>query len=297
MRVTFNSSFDEGLRAISQAAEAMSDAERQVATGLRLARLSQDPLGTAAAVVEHANLDRLEAYKGAGDAASYRLGLADTVLSDILNQLTAAQTTALSARGSAPTQAQRDAAANELLAIRDALMGDINTRFQGAYLFSGSSVTTAPYVVSGGAISAYQGDTDASVIDIGSDRTVASTFDGGQIFQGSDTVHILDALTDLAAAISINDQAAIDAGVQALGRAFDRATSAQARIGNDLKTLDETRSLMSAARIGSVARLSTIEDADLAEAGSRLAQAQTAYRAALAAMATIGRISLMDYLK
>jgi flagellar hook-associated protein 3 FlgL len=297
MRVIFSTSFDDGTRAISRAAEMLNEAQRQVSTGLRIGRPSEDPLGTAAAVGEHAEIDRLDAYKGAGDAASYRLGLADTVMTDVVSQLTSAQTTALSARGSSATQAQRDAAANELLAIRDALMGDINTTFQGAYLFSGSNVTVAPYAVSGGAISAYQGDSNPTSFDVGSNRPVASTFDGGAIFQGSDSTHVLDTLTAIAAAVSAGDAAAIDSGVQALNRAFDRATAAQARIGNDLRTVDDTRAIVSAAHVGATTRLSSIEDADLAEASSRLSQAETAYRAALSAMSTLGRISLMDYLK
>src|SRR4029453_5275424 len=134
-------------------------------------------------------------------------------------------TTAWSAPGSEITQGTRDTAANELLAIRDALMSDINIQFQGAYLFSGSNVTVGPFSVAGGAISAYQGDNDTNPIDVGSGRAVASTFDGSAIFQGSDPVHVLDALTNLAAAISAGDQAGIDAGIQALNRGFDRATA------------------------------------------------------------------------
>jgi len=279
------------------AAEALAEAQRQVSTGLRMGKLSDDPLSAVSAVDEHAVLDRLDAYKSAGDAASYRLGLADNVMTDIINQLTSAQTTALSARGSEITQGTRDAAANELLAIRDALMSDINTQFQGAYLFSGSNVTVAPFSVTGGTISAYQGDNDTNAIDVGSGRAVASTFDGGAIFQGSDPVHILDALTNLAAAITAGDQAGIDAGIQALNRGFDRANTAQARIGNDERSLDDARSMLTTMHAQSITRMSSIEDADLAQAASQLSQADTAYRAALAAMSTIGRISLMDYLK
>jgi flagellar hook-associated protein 3 FlgL len=297
MRIVLSNSFDNMSRAISQAAASLADAQRQLSTGMRLGKLSDDPLSAAASVTEHAELDRLDAYKGAGDAASYRLGLADNVLTDMVNQLTSAQTTAMAARGSEITQDQRDAAANELLAIRDALMSDVNTQFQGAYLFSGSKVTSAPYTNSGGTISAYQGDTDTNAIDIGHGRSVASTFDGSAIMQGTDSTHVLDALTNLASAVSTGDQAGTDAGVQALNRAFDRANSAQARIGNDERSLDDTSSLISSARVGSVTRLSGIEDADLAQAASRLSQADTAYRAALSAMSTIGRVSLMDYLK
>ena len=205
MRIVFNTAFEDVTLAMQRAAESLADAQRQVSTGLRVGRISDDPLSAAAAVDEHSVLDRLDAYKGAGDAASYRLGLADNVMTDIVNQLTSAQTTALSAQGSEKTQGERDAAANELLAIRDALMSDINTQFQGAYLFSGSNVTVAPYAISGGTVSAYQGNSDTNQIDIGTGRSVASTFDGGAIFQGSDTTHVLDALTNLAAAISAGD--------------------------------------------------------------------------------------------
>lgn len=297
MRIVFNTTFNNISRSIESASEALAEAQRQVSSGLRIGKPSDDPLGTAAAVTEHAGLDRLDAYRSAGDAASYRLGLADNVLTDIINQLTSAQTTALASRGSEVPQQQRDINANELLAIRDALLSDINTQFQGAYLFSGSKVTNAAYSVTGGVVSVYQGDTDTNAIDIGSNRAVASTFDGGAIFQGSDTTDVLTTLTNLAAAISAGDQTATEAGIQALNRAFDRANSAQARVGNDMRSLDDTRTLIASTRVGAVGRLSSIEDADLADAASRLAQANTAYRAALSAMSTLGQLSLMDYLK
>ena len=297
MRIVFSTAFDDITRAMQQSADSLAEAQRQVSTGLRISKPSDDPLGAAASVTEHAVQDRLDAYTSAGDAANYRLTLADNVMTDMVNQLTSAQSTALSARGSEIPQSTRDTVANELLAIRDALMGDINTQFQGAYLFSGSKVTVAPYSISGGAVSPYQGDTDTNAIDTGSGRSVASTFDGSAILQGSDSTNVLETLTNLATAISTGDQAGIDAGVQALNRAFDRTTAAQARIGNDEKSLDDTRSLISSARVGSVARLSSIEDVDLAQAASKLSQADTAYRAALAAMSTVGQVSLMDYIK
>jgi flagellar hook-associated protein 3 FlgL len=297
MRIVFSTAFEDITRAMQQSADSLAEAQRQVSTGLRISKPSDDPIGAAASVTEHAVQDRLDAYTSAGDAANYRLTLADNVMTDMVNQLTSAQSTALSARGSEIPQSTRDTVANELLAIRDALASDINTQFQGAYLFSGSKVTVAPYSISGGTVSPYQGDSDTNAIDIGSGRSVASTFDGSAILQGSDSTNVLETLTNLATAISTGDQAGIDAGVQALNRAFDRTTAAQARIGNDEKSLDDTRSLISSARVGSVARLSSIEDVDLAQAASKLSQADTAYRAALAAMSTIGQVSLMDYLK
>ena len=297
MRITFTNPFDAAIRAISVAAEELANAERQVATGRRINVPSDDPAGTVSAIGSHADMLRIDAYSSATDAASSRLAVADSVLSDIVTQLTSAQATALGARGSTVTQAQRTAFSGELLAIRDTLLGDINTQFQGAYLFSGSNVTVAPFAQTVIGISAYQGDQSSTAIDVGPNRTVAGTFDGGQIFQGTDSTHVLDVLTDLASAVSSGDEAAIGNGIDALKRAFDRATIGQAQIGNDLRTLDDGRFHLAADRTVAVSAASRAVDADLVQASARLAQAETAYRAALGAAAALGRVSLMDYLK
>ena len=94
MRVVFNTAFEHGLKSINQAAEALTEAHRQVASGRRVARPSQDPLGTGTAIHEHANLDRLDASSNATESSAYRLTVADNTLSDIITQLTAAQFTA-----------------------------------------------------------------------------------------------------------------------------------------------------------------------------------------------------------
>jgi flagellin-like hook-associated protein FlgL len=175
-------------------------------------------------------------------------------------------------------------------------VGDINTKFQGVYLFAGSVATTPPYEIAGNVASAYQGDSEPTGIEILPGRTVATTYDGSALMQGSDPQHVLDVLTDLATAISAGDETAVTSGIDALNRAFDRATAVQARIGQDIRLAEESLLLSSTRRVGTLARISSLEDADLAEATAKLAQSETAYRAALSAMASIGRLSLMDYL-
>ncbi len=296
MRVAFNATFEEGTRAVNRAAAALAEAQRQLASGRRIDSPSDDPLGTVAAISEHATLSRVDAYTATADAVGSRLMLADTILSDIVSQLSAAQSTALAARGSNVTLAQRQALASELVAIRDAIQSDINTQLHGAYLFSGSNVLVEPFATVPGGYSAYQGDATGSRVEVSAGREVASTFDGGAILQGADPQHVLTALTDLAAAIVAGDATAMASGVDAVSRAFDRATLAQARIGNDLRALDNARIQLTEVRQTSVTRLSAIEDADMAAAAARMAQSETAYRAALAALGNNLKLSLLDYL-
>ena len=69
-----------------------------------------------------------------------RLSVLDSLLSDVIVQITAAQTLAAGARGSTVTNTQLDALATQLEGIRDTLLADVNTQMHGVYLFGGSSI-------------------------------------------------------------------------------------------------------------------------------------------------------------
>ena len=247
VRIVFNTAFEEVTRAMQRAAESLADAQRQVSTGLRMGRLSDDPLSAAAAVDEHAELDRLDAYQGAGDAASYRLGLADNVLTDIVNQLTAAQTTALSARGSSATQVQRDAAANELLAIRDSsderhqhpVPGRLSVqRFERPR----RAVSRYPAVRFRPIKATRMRMHDRYRIRSGCRQHLRWRRD----FSGLRSGPLLDALT----AWRRRYRRAIrppSTPVSGAEPGLRSRASAQARIGNDLRSLDDARSMISAA--------------------------------------------------
>ena len=206
MRVVFNTSFDDGIRAMNARGRgAASKRSARWPPAAASSRPSDDPLGDGVGDQRaRASQDRLDAYASTADAASYRLGIADSVLSDV-DQPAARRRRRPRWRRAAPRRRRRSATppASELLAIRDALLGDINTQFQGTYLFSGSNVTVAPYATSGADFTAYQGDSAADASSRSRPaRTVASTFDGGSIFQGGDPAHVLDALTTLAADVT-----------------------------------------------------------------------------------------------
>jgi flagellar hook-associated protein 3 FlgL len=297
MRVTFTQSYRNTTADINQAAERLALAQAQVSSGRRISKPSDDPAGASSAIASHAALGVIDAYTRTADSATSRMTVADSMLSDIIDKITAAQTTAIGARGSEMSQGQRDAAAAALQGVSDALFGDFNAKFQGAYLFSGSKSTTAPYATSGGTVSAYQGNATGVAVDLGQGRTAQMTFDGSSIAQGADATDIFTVLSSLITAARSGDNTGIGAGIDALDRALDRATLAQTQVGTSFTALDDVRSRATSDRLDVKAQLSTTEDANMAEAITTMSQADTAYRAALAAFGRIGSFSLMDYLK
>jgi flagellar hook-associated protein 3 FlgL len=297
VRVTSVTSFREGAAFISAAATALAEAQRQVSSGRRVDRPSTDPSAAAAAIGDRATLGSLAAFTKAADAATSRLTVVDSILSDVVDKITDAQTKSLGARGSTQTQVQRDTAAADLQGIADALLLDFNTQFRGAYLFGGASATTAPFTKTGTTVSPYQGDSIAVSVDVDAGRAVQVSVDGGAVAKGSDTADIFATLSTLIAAVRAGDNNGIGQGIDALGRAMNRATQAQTTVGVSLQSLDEQRSRLSVVNLDTKARLSRDQDANMAEAITAMNQAETSYRAALGAFATNGKLSLLDYLR
>jgi flagellar hook-associated protein 3 FlgL len=295
MRVTFNS-LNDGVAALNVAAAALDRAQDQLATGKRLRAASDDPLAAQRALDSRADISTLDAYTRTTDSAEARISSIDTILTDVIERITEAKVTAAGARSTTATPESREAAALHLEGLRDAILGDINTSLSGTHLFSGGEAFAVPYALVAG-VWTYQGNNAAVTVSAGSGQPFDIALDGQAIMQGTDATNVLTELDTLAAAIRAGDDAGIAAGMAALDRAFDRTTLAQSRVGVDLNGLEENQRQIDGLRLASRKRLSRDEDADLAQAASDLARADTAYRAALSAISTAGRVSLMDFLR
>ncbi len=298
MRVTFNSTYRTATSELALAAERLAYAQQQVSSGKKIQQPSDDPVAAQGAVLEHGELAAIDRYEEAADSIGSRLSVADTVLSDVVSQLTAARAAATGARGSTLTVQQRAAAAGQMDAIREALLSDVNTIYRGSYLFAGAAASTEPYSrQSDGSIGSYAGDANVESVDIDRHQSVRTSFNGDELMRGSDTDGLFVVLDRLSTAIRNGDSQGMADGSAALERAFNRAVGMQSRLGTDLNRLDSERTRLGALRLASADRLSKHEDADMAQAISGMNQADTAYRAALGATGTISKLSLMDYLR
>jgi flagellar hook-associated protein 3 FlgL len=295
MRVIFDPLRD-GLAAINTASSDLQRAQLQVATGRRLQGASDDPHATQQAILERSTIGHIDAYTKTSDSAAARLSTADSVLNTFGEKLTAALVTGQSARGTDIDPTARAAAAEHIRGLRSSLVGDINTQFNGTYLFSGTRTDQAAYAQVGG-VWTYQGDAQVVEVDIDNGRAVAISFNGRAIAQGSDTVDVFTALDQLAAAVEAGDNDAIGTALDAVGRAFDRTQRAIGSLGADERSIDDATLGRMTRRQAADVRRSAIEDVNMAEALTRLSQSDTAYRAALGAVSTAERQSLLDYLR
>src|SRR5262249_45946509 len=133
----------------------------------------------------------------------------------------------------------------------------------------------------------YQGNTSTASVDIGRGPAVPISFDGSAIAQGSDTADVFATLSSVITAVKAGTATGMGQGLDALGRAFDRATNAQSQVGAALDTLDGAKNKVTNERLDVNTQLSATEDADMAQSITRMSQTETAYRAALAALGRI----------
>ena len=297
MRATFNSLFRGAAADITRASAELAERQRQVSSGRRFHGPGDDPKAALNAIRERSEIATLDSYVRAVDSGGSRLLVVEGVLSDLVTQVTRAQAAAITPSGSSGTPAQTEAAAVELEAIRDAIFSDLTTTFQGAYLFSGASATTAPYTKdASGNISSYAGTTSTATVDIDRQTTVQMSFDGDAITRGSAANDVFVVLTNLITAVRAGTSSAVETGLQELKGVFDQLTRAQSGVGVDLRQVDAQRLRLGSLRVASMTRLSKHETVDTAEAVLGLQAANSAYEAALAAASFRTRLSLLDFL-
>lgn len=295
MRLTFNSIRD-GLDAINTASEQFASAQWQVSSGRRIRTSSEDPLAAQSAVNDQAEIATLDSYSRASDSAVSRLAMLDSVLGDVVDKITEALTAAQGARGSSVSASARAAASATLTGLRDSIAGDINTTFNGNYLFSGSKADTRAYVQTAGAWT-YQGDAVAVTLDVDRSRSVTLATSGRAILQGTDSTDLLSVLDTLAADAASGNTAGITTGMDALNRAFRRASDAQGAVGTDQRSASDGQMRLATLRLASIAQLSKDRDANVVEAIAKMNQAQITYQAALGAVSAASKVSLLDYIK
>lgn len=297
MRLSQNGALRSALLDLQRVNEQLAQRQQELASGRRINTISDDPSGSAAVVRARAEIGAIDRYVRASDSVEARLTIADSVLSDVVAQISAALTTAAAASNSGQSTEQREASASALESIRDAVFSSVSSQVAGRYVFSGTAVTTAPYQKNpDDSVGAYQGNAATASIDIDRSTAVAVTFSADELLRGTDPTDLFTELDTLATAVRAGDAAGIDAGRTALQRAFDRAVAQQSQVGVSLRAVDTSRLQLAARRQASTQDAARHEDANLAETVMALTSAQAAYQASLTALARHTQLSLLDFL-
>ena len=171
-----------------------------------------------------------------------------------------------------------------------------NTSNQGTYLFAGTATTTVPFVPDATSPSGvkYVGNAGINNVEVGEGETLPVNLPGSQIFSavGAD---VFQAIKDLADALQ--NGANIDVATGEVQKAFQQVNTQRAFYGSSLSRLETSQMFLNQRSVQLKSGETSLIGADMAEAATKLSQAENALNATLAAGGKISQLSLLDYLR
>lgn len=297
MRITERMASERLLQDILEAGRRRLEVHRQMSSGKKLERPSDDPAGVFSALGFRSLLRETARFRENTDDARGWLETAEAALAQATDLLHRARELAVEGASDTVPPEARKALAQEIRQLRAELISIGNATYGGRYLFGGRKTTAPPYDP-GGNYTGESGPGASLVREIGPGVYLEVTLPGDGIFgdAGAGTGPI-KTLEDLANALDADDQAGINGSLGALDADADNLLQKRTILGAKLERVEMSAQKLLDTDLLFRDLLSRLEDANMAEVAVRFATEDAAYRQALAAAAQILRSTLLDFLR
>jgi flagellar hook-associated protein 3 FlgL len=303
MRITLNMQTSGVVLSINQQQEQITQLSQQIASGVTLTSPSDDPYAWAQTM----NINQgLKEYNSILSGINYGTGwgqATSSALSQLSSLVSQAQQAAVSASSETGTE-ESSTLASQVNGILQQAVSLANSQYGDQYIFGGTSTTSPPFSInnSTGAVT-YSGNTSyiqvkTSTSD-GPDGSTTVNLTGDDVFNytsGANNCNVLQEIWSLGQDIQKGDSAAISGDMTSLQDAFNHVNNESAVNGATLNDLTSQQSAISVIQTDEKSTLSSLEDTDMASATTKLAQAQTAYQAALQVAGVLDNLDLASLL-
>ncbi len=298
MRVTEGRIANDFLNAVNNTREKIIALQGQLASGVRIQKVSDDPSAATTIMRMQSALDRNDQYqKNVTDAQGFVDSTAGA-LDSINTLLSQVQEISVQAQDGQQTSSMV-AYGNQVDQILQEAVSIANTQFNGKAIFGGTVTTSTPYqlVTNPGppptTTVTYQGNTNAITYAVGDGATQQVSVSGGEAFNGTGLFDLLIRVRDSLQAgtlPSAADQAAVKS-------AADLVNQTAGKIGSFSQSLTTTEIHLGDQRTQLQTLMSSVRDTDVAEATLNLKNQETMLDAALNTGAQVLQKSLLDFLK
>ena len=157
--------------------------QTQVATGSRIPKSSAQPMDAVALSARNELDTRLSQYQKNLSKVNDRLGLADSTLETAINGAIRAKELFVASNTDTVTQSERLAARQEILGIRETLLGLANaTDSAGDSLFGGFSTEADPFREQIDGTVLYRGDGGEHTLGVSEKVKLPTSLNGGRVF-------------------------------------------------------------------------------------------------------------------
>lgn len=310
MRVTQQSASLLMVADLQTSLQGLTQLQQEAATGKAINQPSDDPSGTSQVLSLNTQLGRFQQYSSNISDGQSWLNTADSAIGSVVKALNQVQTDVLQgANGAASSAAANQALSQQVLAIKQQIMGAAGTTYNGRPIFSGT-YGTAPFPQgSASGVSdptsssynpavayAYAGSPNPVSRVVAPGETVNVSLTGDKVFgTGANSLFsLLDTVSqDLA---NSNTSALTGSDLSQLQTWMSSVTQAQGTVGALGASLNSGANRVNGTISGLQEQVSTISDANEAQVITELDLAQASYQAALETTAKVIQPSLAQFL-
>lgn len=272
----------------------MDHLQNQLATGKRINKPSDDPVGISFAMRYRSELAANDQYQSNVDSAISWLENTDTTLGqagDVLQRVR--DLTVQAANGTNP-KAALESIEKEVFQLKTQLIDIGNTNFNGKYIFNGQKTDVIPY--DSNTIT----DTDSGTIkfELGVGVKIGVNASGNKVFgSASEEDNAFRIFDELIGALKSSDFDTISSSLNKIDTRLEAVLRERSETGAKINRLE-----LAGARLKDISlNLQTLqtktEDVDMAEAITNLKASENVYQASLSVGAKLIKPSLIDYLR
>ncbi len=269
------------------------EAQQTVVTGKRIRRPSDDPFGASLGITLHRLLQESEQYKRNLTTAKNFLSITEVALENLNDLMRQVKGLAVQAATDTQSPEGRAAIAQQIQQILAEVVSiGNNTTYGDRFIFGGLQTMRAPFSVAGDSLE-YHGDDGSMNVEISPAVVMSINVQGAPLITG-----IYNAIAKVRRYIETSDIEMLSRdGLQELQNQLDNLLRTRAVVGAKIQQVEMVQQRLDKRHLDFTELLSGIEDADAADAITKLKMAETTYQMTLATMARFQNMSLLDFLR
>ncbi|MGA9669765.1 MAG: flagellar hook-associated protein FlgL [Terracidiphilus sp.] len=281
---------------LQQSQMSLNTALQQVSTGKSVTVPSDNPAAAADMVQNTIETGDVDQYTQNISSVLLRVQSGSSTLSSVVTSLTKAVSLGTEGANGTNTTADMQAIAAQVQGILSSVVSAANTSVAGSYLFGGTSTST-PYIADSTSPTGYtyNGNSDTNSVAVGDHLSVQVSLPGSQVFSNTSN-NVLGSLSSLVAALQSGNSADIKTATTSVDSALNYVSQQQVVYGNAENQLNSQQTFLQQDTVTLSTQANNLVGVNMAEAATKLSQAETANSAALAAAAKVLPTTLLNYL-
>ncbi|RAW09986.1 flagellar biosynthesis protein FlgL [Paenibacillus taichungensis] len=306
MRITNNMLSSQLVLNLNRNAQQMNNTQTQLATGRKINKPSDDPVGITYSLRYRAELSSNEQYQKNVDSTVSWLDFNDTVMDQagsVVQRLR--ELTVQAATGTNP-QSALDSINEEVKQLKAQLVDISNSTLNGKYIFNGETYDMKPYDFPTNTDGSFDTTNAASVVTdsgkinfiVGESIQLPINVTGNEVFGNpNEADNLFVIFNTISQALASGDQKELSNQLTNIDTRTDKMLAIRAEIGAKTNRVELMQGRLSDLEVNLTDLQAKVEDADYAELSIKSKIQENIYNASLSTGAKIISQSLVDFLR